>query len=135
MRSLAHNVRSTSSQGLARPLVFCRTRPLAHKEPEPHSNHYGDQYSDVVLLDHRAHELDHLRSKLDGEKTEDKEEKNKNYYFSERAYGAFQRSFELPASVDRDKVAADFSKGVLTITLPKTSEARQQAKKIEVNAS
>jgi len=49
---------------------------------------------------------------LKGEKREEKEEKDKNYYFSERAYGSFQRAFELPASVDRDKVAADFSKGV-----------------------
>ncbi len=70
-----------------------------------------------------------------GEKRQEKEEKNKNYYFSERAYGAFQRAFELPASVDRDKVAADFAKGVLTITLPKTPEAQQQAKKIEIKAN
>jgi HSP20 family protein len=72
---------------------------------------------------------------LKGEKRQEKEEKNKNYYFSERAYGSFQRAFELPASVDRDKVAADYSKGVLTITLPKTAEAQEQAKKIEVKSS
>jgi HSP20 family protein len=69
---------------------------------------------------------------LKGEKREEKEEKDKNYHFSERAYGSFQRAFELPASVDRDKVAADFSKGVLTITLPKTAEAQKPTKKIEV---
>jgi len=50
-------------------------------------------------------------------------------------YGSFQRAFELPASVDRNKVAADFSKGVLTITLPKTAEAQKPAKKIEVKSS
>ena len=50
---------------------------------------------------------------LKGEKRQEKEEKNKNYYFSERSYGSFQRAFELPASVDRDKVAADYAKGVL----------------------
>jgi len=63
------------------------------------------------------------------------EEKDKNYYFSERAYGSFQRAFELPASVDRDKVAADFSKGVLTITLPKAAEAQKPQKKIEVKSA
>jgi HSP20 family protein len=62
---------------------------------------------------------------IKGEKRQEKEEKDKNYYFSERAYSSFQRTFELPASVDRDKVAADFSKGVLTITLPKTAEAQK----------
>jgi HSP20 family protein len=72
---------------------------------------------------------------LKGEKRQEKEEKDKNYYFSERSYGSFQRAFELPASVDRDKVAADFAKGVLTITLPKTAEAQKQAKRIEVKST
>jgi HSP20 family protein len=72
---------------------------------------------------------------LKGEKRQEKEEKDKNYYFSERAYGSFQRAFDLPASVDRDKVAADFSKGVLTITLPKTPEAQKPQKKIEVKSA
>jgi HSP20 family protein len=71
---------------------------------------------------------------LKGEKRQEKEEKDKNYHFSERAYGSFQRAFELPASVDRGKVAADFSKGVLTITLPKTAEAQKPVKKIEVKS-
>jgi HSP20 family protein len=72
---------------------------------------------------------------LKGEKRQEAEQKDKNYHFSERAYGAFQRSFELPASVERDKIAADFSKGVLTITLPKTAEAQKQSKKIEVKSA
>jgi HSP20 family protein len=72
---------------------------------------------------------------LKGEKRQEKEEKEKNYYFSERAYGSFQRAFELPSSVDRDKIAADFSKGVLTITLPKTPDAQKQQKKIDVKSS
>jgi HSP20 family protein len=69
---------------------------------------------------------------IKGEKKQEKEEKNKNYYLSERSYGAFQRSFSLPAGVDRDKIAAEFAKGVLTLTLPKSAEAQQQQKKIEV---
>jgi HSP20 family protein len=72
---------------------------------------------------------------LKGEKLQEKEEKDKNYYFSERAYGSFQRAFELPASVDRDKISADVSKGVLTITLPKTPDAQKQQKKIEVKSA
>jgi HSP20 family protein len=72
---------------------------------------------------------------LKGEKRQEKEEKEKNYYFSERAYGSFQRAFELPASVDRDKVSADFAKGVLTITLPKTPDAQKQQKKIQVKSA
>jgi len=72
---------------------------------------------------------------LKGEKRQEKEEKNKNWYVSERAYGSFQRAFTLPPGVDRDKIAADFSKGVLTVTLPKSAEAQKQQKKIEVKAA
>ncbi len=69
---------------------------------------------------------------LKGEKRQEKEEKGKNTYVSERSYGSFQRAFALPQGVDRDKIAADFSKGVLTVTLPKTSESQKQQKKIEI---
>jgi HSP20 family protein len=72
---------------------------------------------------------------LKGEKRQEKEEKDKNYHFSERSYGSFQRSFDLPASVDRNKIAADFSKGVLTLTLPKTAEAQIPAQKIDIKSS
>ncbi len=71
---------------------------------------------------------------LKGEKRQEKEEKGKNTYVSERSYGSFQRAFALPEGVDRGKIAADFSKGVLTVTLPKTPESQKQQKKIEIKA-
>lgn len=71
---------------------------------------------------------------IKGEKREEKEEKGKNTYVSERSYGSFQRAFSLPDGVDRNKIVADFSKGVLTVTLPKSPEAQKQQKKIEVKA-
>jgi HSP20 family protein len=72
---------------------------------------------------------------LKGEKRQDKEERDQSFYVSERAYGTFRRSFHLPENVDRDKIAADFTKGVLTITIPKTAEAQKPAKKIDVKAA
>jgi HSP20 family protein len=69
-----------------------------------------------------------------GEKRQEREEKEENRYLSERSYGMFQRSFSLPPGVDRDKLTAAFANGVLTITLPKTAEAKKQEKKIEVKA-
>ena len=72
---------------------------------------------------------------LKGEKRQEKDEKDQNYHFSERSYGSFQRSFQLPSRIDQNKVAADFSKGVLTITLPKTAEAQRPQQKIEVRSS
>jgi HSP20 family protein len=52
---------------------------------------------------------------IKGEKQDEKEEKQKDYYLQERHFG----SFELPESVDADKIEAAFKKGVLTIKLPK----------------
>jgi HSP20 family protein len=46
------------------------------------------------------------------------------YYVTERFYGAFQRSFTLPRTVDMEHVKAEFDKGVLTVTLPKLPQAK-----------
>ncbi len=72
---------------------------------------------------------------LKGEKKAEREDKHKDYHLTERRFGAFRRSFTLPAGVDEKKVAARFAKGVLCVTLPKTAEARQGQKKIEIKAS
>lgn len=72
---------------------------------------------------------------ITGEKSEEKEDKRKDYYLSERRYGSFQRSFQLPEGVDADKIEATFAKGVLTVKLPKTAEAKKAEKKISVKAA
>lgn len=72
---------------------------------------------------------------LKGEKKKETERKDKNYYMAERAYGSFERSFTLPEGVDREKVGAEFAKGVLTITMPKKPEAKVEPTKIEVKAA
>lgn len=72
---------------------------------------------------------------IKGEKQEEKEEKEKDYYLSERRYGSFQRSFQVPEGVDADKIDASFTKGILTIKLPKTAEAQKAEKKINVKAA
>src|SRR5215472_15104368 len=69
---------------------------------------------------------------IGGERREEREEKDRNYHFSERRFGSFRRAFSLPAGVDRDKIEANFKNGVLSVTLPKTPEAMQQQKRIEV---
>ena len=64
-----------------------------------------------------------------GEKKAEREEKKKDYYLSERSYGTVQRSFELPEGVDADKISAKFEKGVLSLSLPKSKEAKAKEKK------
>lgn len=68
-----------------------------------------------------------------GEKHSEKEEKGKTYYFSERSYGSFQRSFRLPGIVNPDAVQASFDKGVLHINLPKNAEEATTSRKIEIS--
>jgi HSP20 family protein len=72
---------------------------------------------------------------LKDEKKEERQEHEKNYHMSERTYGSFQRAFALPDQIDRNQIAADLAKGVLTITLPKTKEAQKPAQKIEIKAA
>lgn len=72
---------------------------------------------------------------IKGEKKEEKETKDRDVHRRERAYGYFRRSIELPADVDADKITATYRKGVLTIDLPKTKQAQDQAKRIEVKAA
>lgn len=70
-----------------------------------------------------------------GEKSEKKEERDKDYHLTERRYGAFQRSFTLPDDVDKTRITANFKNGVLTISLPKSAESLKSEKKIEVKAA
>lgn len=68
---------------------------------------------------------------IKGEKKQEKESKERNYYRSERFYGSFQRLFVLPCAVKADKVSAEYANGVLEITLPKKEEEKTQ--QIQVN--
>jgi len=68
-----------------------------------------------------------------GEKQQDKEEKNKNFYRMERSYGSFQRILSLPKDVDQDSIDAKFKNGVLTINLARKKVAGAESKQIEIN--
>jgi HSP20 family protein len=68
---------------------------------------------------------------ITGEKRLDHDEQREDYHIMERRYGSFQRSLQVPDTVDEDKVDARFENGVLTITLPKRPEAAKEQRKIE----
>jgi HSP20 family protein len=73
------------------------------------------------------------RLTLKGEKRQEEEVKKEGYYRSERSYGSFVRTLELPREVQTDKVKADFKNGVLIIRLPKTEEAKKKETKVQVD--
>lgn len=53
----------------------------------------------------------------------------------ERPYGAFERVFTLPDTVDAEAVKADYKNGVLTVTLPKKEIAKPRQIKVQVNGN
>ena len=68
---------------------------------------------------------------ISGEKKDEREVKEDNYYRAERSYGRFRREIVLPAGTDTGLVQASFKDGVLKVEVPlKTPE--ETRKKIEV---
>jgi len=61
---------------------------------------------------------------VSGERNEQKEEQHEGYYVRERGFGSFARSFSLPHGVAADDVKAEFTDGVLKITVPLPEETK-----------
>jgi len=74
---------------------------------------------------------DHILT-IKGQKKKEEEVKEENYYRSERSYGSFIRTLELPKEVHADKVKANFKNGVLEVRMPKTEEAKAKEIKVKV---
>jgi HSP20 family protein len=69
---------------------------------------------------------------IKGEKKKEEEAKEENYYRSERSYGTFVRTLQLPKDVQADKVKASFKNGILEVRMPKTEEAKAKEIKVQV---
>lgn len=69
---------------------------------------------------------------IKGEKKQEKEEKDKNFYMMERQYGTFTRSITLPVEVNEEKVDASYKDGVLKIVIPKKKEGKESKIKVKV---
>lgn len=69
---------------------------------------------------------------IKGEKKKEEEIKQENYYRSERSYGTFLRTVELPKDVRADKIKASFKNGILEVRMPKTEEAKAKEMKVKI---
>lgn len=69
---------------------------------------------------------------ISGEKKLEEEVKEEQFHRVERAYGTFTRSFSLPATIDTEKVNADYKNGVLTVKLPMREEAKPKQIQVKV---
>ncbi len=70
---------------------------------------------------------------LSGERKSEQKQEGAEVCRCERFVGRFQRTFELPTTVDAEKVKATYKDGILTVVLPKAEEAKP--KQIEVNVA
>src|SRR6202011_163357 len=82
-----------------------------------------DYLPDVKLEDIEVR-VENQTLTLKGERKFEKDESIRGHHRIERAYGSFERSFTLPASVDAEKVAAEYKNGVLAVRLPKKEAAK-----------
>jgi HSP20 family protein len=67
-----------------------------------------------------------------GEKMQQQRNEGERAQRYERVYGAFERSFTVPNTVDAEKIEASYEHGVLTVTLPKIERAKPRAISISV---
>jgi len=72
--------------------------------------------------------------KISGEKMAEEKKEGKDYYFTERRYGSFSRSFRLPEDADTSKIHATHKDGVLTVHIAKQESKKPETRKIEVSA-
>jgi HSP20 family protein len=70
---------------------------------------------------------------IKGEKKQEIERKEANYYLTERSHGTFSRVLELPTAVDAKRIEARFKDGVLIVSLPKSEEAKPKQIEVKVN--
>ncbi|MGD9650019.1 MAG: Hsp20/alpha crystallin family protein [Dongiaceae bacterium] len=71
---------------------------------------------------------------ISGERKEETEEKDQNFYRAERRFGEFTRQIALPEDVKIENIDASFKNGVLTISVPKHEEKAKRARKIDIRA-
>ena len=70
---------------------------------------------------------------ISGERHSEKDVEERSYHWRERAWGRFGRTFTLPTTADRDKIAASHKDGVLTVVVPQKPETKP--KQIAVTAA
>lgn len=113
---------------LADPFRMLGTRLADWLAPASEASEANGSYRISMELPGVAEEDIHLTveggvATVRGEKRTSRQEKGETWYFSERQFGSFSRSFRLPADADEAGVKAALKDGVLTVTVPKKEPA------------
>lgn len=80
-------------------------------------------------------EVNNSTMTVKGEKKQELEEKEKDFYRIERSYGSFQRMLNLPEDSDISNISSEHKDGVLTIKIPKIELPKSEVKKVEIKSS
>jgi HSP20 family protein len=78
--------------------------------------------------------LDNTVRTIRGSKQQAADERTERVHRYERTYGAFERTFTLPTTVDASNVKASYEHGVLTVTLPKVEKVKPREIAVQVTA-
>ena len=70
---------------------------------------------------------------ISGERKFENEKESDNYHYRERQYGSFLRNFNLPETVNEEKITANFKNGILSIELPKQEVALPKERQIKIS--
>lgn len=73
------------------------------------------------------------RLTISGSKQAARQESGKHYFFSERVYGGFQRSFQLPEDADADAIQATHKDGLLTVRIPRKTPRSGAPRQVPIN--
>jgi HSP20 family protein len=72
---------------------------------------------------------------IKAETTEEEEVKRENYLRRERRFGSYCRSVTLPGGLDTGGAEADYTDGILTLTIPKSEEVKPKSIKVKASES
>ena len=70
---------------------------------------------------------------ISGERTYETDQENDNYHYRERCFGTFDRSFNLPETVDEENISASFKNVILNVALPKHANILPKEREIKVS--
>ena len=70
-----------------------------------------------------------------GEKRSEREESGRTFFFSEREYGSFQRTFKLPPDADAGMIDASYSDGLLKLKIAKIKSSKPEERKIAIKVT
>ena len=118
---------------LYEPFRTMGTRLADWLSPASEASQNGEAYRIAVELPGVAEDDTHVTIEdgvivIKGEKKSEREEKGDTWYFSERQFGSFSRSFRLPSDADTGGIKAEMKNGVLTVIVPKKAAPKPAAR-------